>query len=82
MLQSAVIRKFEIIGEAATSISDETKSLSTTIPWHKIKGLRNILIHEYFRVDPSQLWETIKEDLPDLKIQGSYKSIKLITPLY
>lgn len=69
LIQSAVVRKLEIIGEAVSALSDGTKETANTIPWHKIKGLRNILIHEYFKVDAAQVWETIEFDLPSFKIQ-------------
>ena len=51
MLQSACVRQLEIIGEAASNVSDEIKSKSPGIEWQEIIGLRNILIHEYFGVD-------------------------------
>lgn len=69
LIQSAVVRKLEIIGEAVAALSDSTKESGDTIPWHKIKGLRNILIHEYFKVDANQIWETIEFDLPSFKVQ-------------
>ncbi|MEW6041190.1 MAG: DUF86 domain-containing protein [Elusimicrobiota bacterium] len=67
MLQSAVIRQIEIIGEATKNISEEFKNKHTDIPWKDIAGMRDILIHEYFRVDTKAVWKVIKEDIPDLK---------------
>ena len=68
-LQDQVARRFEIIGEAARQISDETKKDLPRIPWREIIGLRNILIHEYGEVNYARIWETIREDLPDLITQ-------------
>lgn len=69
LIQSAVIRQFEIIGEAASNISTSTKEKYSEVEWRIIKDFRNILIHEYFRVDASEVWYSIKFDIPDLKIQ-------------
>lgn len=71
---SAVIRQFEIIGEAINqlekSLADASKSLKTLgIPFEEIIEMRNILIHEYFAVDLELIWSTVKEDLPNLKKQ-------------
>jgi uncharacterized protein with HEPN domain len=63
----AVIRNIEIIGEAATHLPEEFKEQHTDIPWYQMKGMRNMLIHEYFGVDIDVLWKTIQEDLPLLK---------------
>ena len=63
----AVIRNLEIIGEAAANVPQEIQSLYVDIPWYQMKGMRNILIHEYFGVDNDVLWNTIKKDLPVLK---------------
>lgn len=65
----AVIRNLEIIGEAANHIPDSIQSKYMEIPWFQMKGMRNILIHEYFGVDSEVLWQTVSEDLPHLKIQ-------------
>lgn len=65
--QSAVIRQFEIIGEAANNISQEMKKKYPDIEWEKMKGFRNLVVHEYFRVDAGEVWATVKNDLPRLK---------------
>jgi uncharacterized protein with HEPN domain len=62
LLQSAVIRQFEIIGEAGSKISDATQHVFSTIPWRSIKSFRNLLIHEYFKVDAAEVWVTIQHD--------------------
>ena len=69
MAFDAVVRNIEIIGEAAKNVPEEMKQLHKEIPWEKIAGMRNKMIHEYFGVDIEILWQTIKEDLPKLKQQ-------------
>ncbi len=69
MVQDAVIRNIEIIGEAVKNLPDETKKLQPDIPWNKIIDMRNKVIHEYFGVDTEILWKTITDDLPKLKQQ-------------
>ena len=64
--QDAVVRNFEIIGEAAARLSESFKTNRVDIPWHQLKGYRNRLIHEYFGVDYSIVWDIIKNDLPKL----------------
>jgi uncharacterized protein with HEPN domain len=61
-LQDSVIRRLEIIGEAAKSISADLQTLHPEIPWNKIIGMRNILIHEYFGVDLDLTWWTMQKD--------------------
>lgn len=63
----AVIRNFEIIGEAAKNISSEVKSKYKKIPWKEMAGMRDKTIHEYFGVDLKIIWKTIKRSLPVLK---------------
>lgn len=67
MAQSAMIRQFEIIGEASTNISSETKNNNPDIKWNLLKDYRNLLIHEYFRIDIIGVWGTVKNDIPNLK---------------
>lgn len=63
----AVIRELEIIGEAAYNVGGEFQEKNFDIPWDKMKGMRNRLIHEYFGVNTKIIWETCKKDLPELK---------------
>ena len=65
----AVVRNLEIIGEAATHVPEKIQEQLTDIPWYQMKGMRNILIHEYFGVDNEVLWKTIQEDLPPLEMK-------------
>lgn len=63
---SAVIREFEIIGEAVGKIPDEIKQRRPDVEWQDIKDFRNLLIHEYFGVDLEIVWKSIHDDLPSL----------------
>lgn len=69
MLQDAVIRRFEIIGEASSKISDGLKTQYSAIQWKLMKAMRNKLIHEYFGVSVVTIYFTIKRDLVLLKEQ-------------
>ena len=64
--QDAVIRRFEIIGEAARRISDSFRSNHPELPWAEMIGMRNLLIHEYDDVDLHVVWRTVVYELPDL----------------
>ena len=66
MRYSAVIREFEIIGEAVGKLSEELKRQYPEIPWQDVKDFRNLLAHEYFGVDLEIVWNTIRDDLPML----------------
>jgi uncharacterized protein with HEPN domain len=72
LIQDAVIRNIEIIGEATKKISSDLKSQYSEIPWKEMSGMRDKLIHDYFGVDVDVVWRTVKEDIPFLKalIQG------------
>lgn len=63
----AVVRNFEIIGEASKFIPDEMRKKHAQIDWTGIVGLRNRIAHEYFAIDPEIMWNILKEELPPLK---------------
>lgn len=69
LVQSAVIRQLEIIGEAVKNLSPALKRKKPEIPWQDIAGLRDKLIHVYFGVDLDLVWKIIQKDLPVLKHQ-------------
>lgn len=77
MLVLSVIKEIEIIGEAASKISEETKLRYKHIPWQDIVGMRNRLIHGYFDVNMKLVWNTIKRDLPYLN-----KALRGISKIY
>ena len=63
----AVIRNIEVIGEASTHLPIEIQEQYKDIPWSLMKGIRNVVAHEYFGIDLEIVWQTVKEDLPVLK---------------
>jgi uncharacterized protein with HEPN domain len=73
LVQNAVMRPLEIIGEASAKISKDFRKAHSEIPWKEMVGLRNRLVHEYFRINFGVVWDTIHKDLPKL--------IEIIEPL-
>ncbi len=67
LVQDAVIRNFEIIGEATKRLSVELKNTYPNIPWKQIAGLRDILIHDYLQVNLDRVWSIVVQNLPQLK---------------
>lgn len=66
MLNFAIRHAIEIIGEAASKVSPETRLILPDIPWQQVIGMRNRLIHAYFDVNPTILWDTVTLSLPGL----------------
>ncbi len=71
MMLFATIKQLEIIGEAANSLSEETRAGNSEIPWRKIIGLRHILVHEYFAIDRPSIWLIVQEKVPEIQQQVS-----------
>ncbi|NUQ36424.1 MAG: DUF86 domain-containing protein [Caldilineales bacterium] len=67
MLQDGVIRQLEILGEAAGNVSNAFRQTNYLIPWRQMIGIRNRLIHAYFNVDITVIWDTVQNDLAPLK---------------
>jgi len=67
MAQDAVIRNFEIVGEAVKRLSDDLKNRRPDVPWRRVAGFRNVLIHDYMNVDPEEVWNVIETHLPALR---------------
>lgn len=66
MLELALVRLVEVVGEAATRVSLEGLRRYTAIPWAEVRGLRNRLVHGYDIVDLNILWDIVHDDLPPL----------------
>jgi uncharacterized protein with HEPN domain len=66
VLELALVRLVEIVGEAANRLSSEDQSRYPSIPWKAIVGMRNRLVHGYDAIDLDVLWDTVKVDLPQL----------------
>ena len=66
MLMLALVRLLEVIGEAATGVTDDIRQRTSQIPWREISGTRHRLVHGYFDVDLDIVWEIVTHDLPSL----------------
>jgi len=66
MIQDAVTRNFEIVGEVVKRLPKDLLSLQPHIPWQDIAGFRDVLIHDYDEIDPSEVWLTVVQDVPSL----------------
>lgn len=62
----AVVRNFAVIGEAAANLPAEVAAAHPDVPWRVMAEMRNVLVHQYFGVDVTILWETAERDLPPL----------------
>ena len=69
--QDAVVRRLEIIGEAVKGLPEDLRAKYPDVPWRDIAGARDIMIHEYFRVDLELAWEMVQDDLPALAAEVS-----------
>lgn len=64
--QLSVLKSVEIVGEAAAQVSEEVRQANPDIPWREIVGMRNRLVHGYLDIDFPLVWDTVRQDIPDL----------------
>lgn len=69
MMQDALMRQIEIIGEASNSISNDFREKHATLPWSQMRAIRNKIVHDYRGINLHVIWETVQNDLPALKKQ-------------
>lgn len=67
LLQSWIVRHLQVIGEAARALSVEIRSTHPEVPWTKILGMRNVLVHDYFAIDKDVVWTLVEQELQGLK---------------
>ena len=76
MAADAIVRNFEIIGEAVSQIPEEIREQYPEVEWQEARTFRNILTHHYFKINIETVWDTIQNNLPDFKkhIEQAYSS--------
>lgn len=67
LIQTWIVHNLEVIGEAASKLSQDFRNTYSEIPWPQIIAMRNVLTHEYFGIDLNEVWQVIERDLPELK---------------
>ncbi len=67
LIQTWIVHHLQIIGEAASTLPESFREKYPEVPWSKIIGMRNILVHNYFGVDVDVVWAVVVNDIPDLK---------------
>jgi uncharacterized protein with HEPN domain len=67
MMQDAVVRQIEIIGEASRQISEDLQARHPELPWFEMRGIRNKIVHDYLEINQDIIWDTTQNDLPSLK---------------
>jgi uncharacterized protein with HEPN domain len=69
LIQDATIRNFEIMGEATKRLSEQLRTTHSNVPWKQMAGFRDVLIHDYLRVDRDEVWDVVASNLPDLRVR-------------
>jgi len=80
MIQDAVLRNLEVIGEAVKALTEETRNLAPEVPWRRIAGMRDVLIHNYFGVDLDVVWRVVEDEVPSLMVVVQRLIAKLENP--
>jgi uncharacterized protein with HEPN domain len=68
VVQMGIVHLLQIIGEAASKVSEPTRAKFPQVPWNRIVGMRHRIVHEYFRVDPDLIWRTASDHVPPLLV--------------
>lgn len=69
MMYYAVVKNIEILGEASHMLTEEFRNSHPDTPWKQVSGMRNYIVHEYYQVDNTVVWDVIMNDLPNLESQ-------------
>lgn len=75
--QDAIVRRLQIIGEVSNRVSPEIKEQLPEVPWKKMLGMRNIIVHDYMYVDLEKVWNVVEKDLSELK-QRLREALKIV----
>jgi uncharacterized protein with HEPN domain len=67
LIQTYLLHYLQVLGEAAFKLPPDFQNEHPAIPWSRLRGMRHILVHDYFRIDPDVVWAVVEKDLPDLK---------------
>ena len=67
LIQTYLLHYLQVLGEAASKTPAEFQETHPAIPWSRMRGMRHILVHDYFRIDPDVVWTAVERDLPQLK---------------
>ncbi len=69
MMYYAVVKNIEIMGEAANMLTQEFIATHSDTPWKMVRGMRNYIVHEYFQIDSTVVWDVVSNNLPELREQ-------------
>jgi uncharacterized protein with HEPN domain len=69
MIQDAVIRNLQTLAESTQRISNSLKAAHSEVEWHRISAFRNVVVHNYMGIELNRVWDIVKQNLPDLKLQ-------------
>jgi uncharacterized protein with HEPN domain len=79
--QSVILLHMQIIGEAVFKLPEVIRQLDPTIPWESIEGMRHVIVHDYFRINPKRIWAVVENNLDELDAAVAAMILKLSAPL-
>lgn len=68
-MQDAILRRIEIIGEAVKNLPEDFRNSHAEVPWRKVAGMRDVVVHEYFSIELDLVWGLLQKEVPELKRQ-------------